>query len=131
MNHVRLILTVFFFASSVLSFCPFEGPYHVAAKAFAEGLGNVTTASPCVYGNADQVQDSSCPLPCKALIVATWGDCYCKDPEYVPGVSNEFISTLTVRQLFSVLATRIYFPAANCRQFLQEPDNYQQWTCSN
>lgn len=105
-------------------------PYHLAAKAFAEGTGNSTSQSACKYAQTDPSFNSVCPTACAALIKATWGDCYCQDPLYQPSVSNPFIAGLTTQQIYEVLAGAFgHFAGANCRQWLQQPTQQSQWRC--
>jgi len=110
-------------------FCISTGPYHLASKAFAEGVGLLNTSSPCVYGNAS-ISNSSCPVTCKTLIVATWGDCYCKDPFYTPKVSDFLVRNLTVFDIFQLLSTSKWSKSANCRDWLNEADQVKMWKCT-
>eukprot|EP01108_Squamamoeba_japonica_P000286 TRINITY_DN1056_c0_g1_i1.p3 TRINITY_DN1056_c0_g1~~TRINITY_DN1056_c0_g1_i1.p3 ORF type:complete len:127 (-),score=38.29 TRINITY_DN1056_c0_g1_i1:60-440(-) len=104
-------------------------PYHLAAKAFAEGTGNVTSQSACKYGSLPQL-NSVCPTACLTLLKATWGDCYCNDQAYQPSVSNPFIAGLTVEQIYEVLAGSFGgFQGANCRQYLAQPATQSKWRC--
>jgi len=114
----------------VLCRCWTTAPYHVAAKAYAQGCGDLVSNSVCRYGN-DSRLNSICSNACIGLIVATWGDCYCEEPEYVPGVSNALISRLTVRQIFSLFATNsTAAPYANCRDWFNQSGNTHKWQCS-
>jgi len=112
--------------------CWTTAPYHVAAKAFAEGSGDISSNSVCKYGNTSSLSND-CPNACIGLIRATWGDCYCQEPEYVPGVSNSLISHMTVRQIFNLFATKQYVavaPYANCRNWLNQNGNSNMWQCN-
>lgn len=72
--------------------------------ALHQGVGNVASHGACIYG-ATTILDGSCPLPCQALITATWGDCYCQDPSYKPG--NGDFSTMSVEQVFGIIAGNV------------------------
>eukprot|EP01120_Amphizonella_sp_Union-15-10_P011120 TRINITY_DN462_c0_g2_i1.p1 TRINITY_DN462_c0_g2~~TRINITY_DN462_c0_g2_i1.p1 ORF type:complete len:142 (+),score=13.19 TRINITY_DN462_c0_g2_i1:28-426(+) len=131
MSFTSLIIVLFissFAFITIEAFCFSLAPYHLAAKALAQGTGNINSSSPCVYGNSS-VQNSSCSAACKGLILATWGDCYCKDRDYLPDVSDLLVRTLNVEQIFELLATDKYSKFANCRDWLNEPDNYRDWNC--
>jgi len=106
-------------------------PYHAAAIALATGIGDMSSSAVCVYavrGNSSST-DNECPPPCKALLVATWGDCYCRDPTYRPLAcgADKLVYNLTVGQMFQLLATQRYTAAAYCRNWLG--DNSHIWQC--
>eukprot|EP01121_Diplochlamys_sp_Union-15-3_P006636 TRINITY_DN1713_c0_g1_i1.p1 TRINITY_DN1713_c0_g1~~TRINITY_DN1713_c0_g1_i1.p1 ORF type:complete len:139 (+),score=15.30 TRINITY_DN1713_c0_g1_i1:26-418(+) len=129
MNKTLVALLAFTtLVTYVYSFCFSLGPYHLSAAAFAQGLGDINSSSVCVYGNTS-VSNSSCPLACESLIVATWGDCYCKDRFYRPNTSNALVRTLTVYEMYELLATPKYFRSANCRDFLNRQDSLESWKC--
>lgn len=105
--------------------------YHAAASALATGIGDLQSAGVCVYnvkGN-NSALDAECPPPCKALLVAVWGDCYCQTPSYRPLAwgADKLVYNMTVRQMFDMLATRRYVAAAYCREWLG--DNTHVWEC--
>jgi len=118
----------------VSAFCWTQGPYHIASGALAVGVGNVSSASVCVYSTDNPQFDSSCPLPCQALIAATWGDCYCRDPNYQPQAAgaDNFIRPFSVFQIFQFLAGEGPFGLkfyANCRNWIADPNQRKLWTC--
>jgi len=129
-NYVStsILLILFTFISTALSICWTSGPYHIAASALSVGVGNKTSASVCVYDNSTALNDQ-CPLPCEALLATTWGDCYCRDPDYHPEATgaDDFIKSLTVKQIFYLLATNMYTTGATCRNWLQSQKS--SWTC--
>jgi len=121
------------FCGSSYAFCWTSGPYHIAASALAVGVGNLTSSSVCVYGNNANL-NNECPFPCQALIVATWGDCYCRDMDYQPnaGRADPVIKSLSVKQVFSFLAgTNNAYAGNSCRTWMSNSDQVAKWKCSS
>eukprot|EP01130_Rhizamoeba_saxonica_P003334 TRINITY_DN1414_c0_g1_i2.p1 TRINITY_DN1414_c0_g1~~TRINITY_DN1414_c0_g1_i2.p1 ORF type:complete len:134 (-),score=20.16 TRINITY_DN1414_c0_g1_i2:24-425(-) len=123
---ILIVMSIIVFASAT---CWTSGPYHVASKAFAIGVGSMNSSSVCVYGSNKRL-NRDCNLACQGIIEAVWGDCYCRDPDYYPDVSDPVIRKLTVGQIFQLLATDEYYPAASCRDWLNSASNRHMWTCS-
>jgi len=125
------LLFLFAFASADIEkaqYCWTSAAYHVASQAFAVGVGDPSSNSVCIYGNNTRLS-YDCPLACETLISATWGDCYCNDPNYRPDAfgADPLIKPMTVYQVFSVLATSKYATGANCRLWMAGRNS--SWTC--
>jgi len=129
-----LLLSIIGAVSYVNAICISNVAYHQAAKALGYGMGNVSTSSVCRYGNV-QGLNTQCPTLCSSLITATWGDCYCKEPNYKPGnVSNDLINQLTVQQYFLFFAYPQSFGfnyQINCNAYMLQPSSMKKWQCTN
>lgn len=56
-------------AASAEGFCIARGPYYVAAKALAVGIGNITSHAVCKFTTAPGISlDGTCPDACMILI---------------------------------------------------------------
>jgi len=109
--------------------CLIDQPYHLAAEAFAVGIGKTRSLAPCKYGNNTRL-DSDCPTSCLALIVTVWGDCYCNEPTFIPPPNmlvDDVVEGLSVRNMFELLATPIKFKGASCRTWLSQKE--RNWKC--
>ena len=89
--------------------------YHAAASALATGLGDMSSSAVCVYSAKvnSSATNAECPPPCKALLAAAWGDCYCRDPAYQPlsWGADKLVYNLTVAQMFLLVGTPRYTAA--------------------
>lgn len=86
MLHLFMVIALTTWSSlvpSVEGTCWSSSFYHVAARALITGIGPVRSNAPCVFGKDVGLNDE-CPPPCWSLIVATLGECYVRDPSYVP-----------------------------------------------
>jgi len=131
MQRVLLVCALTLVAS-VNAFCWTSGPYHLAASALAIGVGNFSSSSVCVYGNNPNI-NNDCPFPCQALITATWGDCYCQDPNYLPNAAgaDPVIKPMSVQQVFSFMAgMNNAYTGNSCRQWMSNSDQAAKWKCS-
>jgi hypothetical protein len=74
--------------------------------------------------------DDECSPPCKALLAAAWGDCYCRDPSYRPLAwdADAVVYNLTVAQMFQLVASPRHVPSATCRTWMN--DNREAWQCN-
>jgi hypothetical protein len=63
--------------------------------------------------------------------MATWGGCYCRNPDYSPKsfIANKLVKPLSVIQMYRLLAFESKeAPHATCRKWLIETE--EDWTCS-
>jgi hypothetical protein len=107
----------------------------VAAKALAIGIGDLTSAGVCVYGLHDGLNDD-CPISCKGLITATWGDCYCRNPQYKPDTVDvdDILAPMDVHGLFAFIngSSSKYGTKwnATCRSWIGQEAETKMWMCS-
>jgi len=126
----KAIFIVFCAISVAMGICFSNIPYHLAADALSVGVGNLTSSSVCIYGK-NPALDNECGPPCKLLLSAVWGDCYCKEPYYKPNASraDSFVRKLNVREIFELLGTYKHTNGATCRKWLEERE--RSWRCTN
>lgn len=128
--QTQIILLFIVAISCAHGFCVTTAAYHIAAQALAAGLSNDSVIPPCQYSN-DESDNYLCPVTCKALITATWGDCYCTDQNYRPYAGDSYIRMLTAKQIFSFIAKETpglpWTKGVYCRAFMQ--DNADDWAC--
>ena len=68
-------------------------------------MGPVQSNAACKYTNATGVPlNADCPPQCALLLRAVWGDCYCKEPSYLPKTGDAPINSFTTFQMFSFIA---------------------------
>lgn len=135
--HLLPLFRVFFMMACVAALagatCWSAVVYHAAATAFATGVGDTGSAAVCVYSRRDNTSvtglDNECAPPCKALLTAVWGDCYCRDPAYRPLAwdADALVHNLSVAQVFLLLAAPRPVASATCRTWLN--DNRASWQC--
>jgi len=131
MSIIQILLLLVACFQPIRATCWNTKPYQLGAKALAEATGTLSSAAICRYGNNTQIH-ASCPAPCWALISYTFGDCYCEDPDYKPKVSDPLVKSLTVKQLFELLAepSKYNFQGASCQDKLNQSANKKKWQCN-
>lgn len=128
-----LLIALLFAAAQ--AFCITRTGYYLASKALAEGVGDVTSHAACKYTNATGVNlNGDCPVACRGLIVATWGDCYCTAQSFQPQVGDAPIVNMTVLQIFSFIAgfyDETQAVQSQCRDWMNTGSSVGMWNCNS
>lgn len=106
------VLCIYLVATLILSisidvdaFCLSSLAYHASAASLATGFGHVDTSAVCVYGPNPKLSDE-CPMSCMTLLLSVWGDCYCRNPDYIPaqiGFVDKHVKGKTVKDIYEFI----------------------------
>jgi len=144
MRKERLILSSFYKDDGDKkrsgSTCWSAAIYHGLSKQLAAGIGHISSDAVCVFSdkNTTSLKNEDCPPTCKLLLSSVWGDCYCRDPTFVPKF-NSILEPITaipelknknVRELYEfIVYSSPLAKTANCRSWLREMENMNKWEC--
>lgn len=132
MTWVFACLVIFFLFEGACANCWTSGAYHESAWLLINGIGGIDSDAVCVYGH-DASLNEECPLPCSSLLKMVWGDCYCRNPKYVPtqtGSIDPQVRDKGIFQVYTFISTSsVVAPGATCRNWLNETENRHSWTC--
>ena len=134
LGSMRVLLLLVLVAASASGFCITRTGYYVASKALAVGIGLVQSNAACKFTNVTGISlNGDCPPQCAVLIRATWGDCYCEQPTFVPDAGDAPFDAMTAQQLFQFIAgsyNSSYGVQAHCRDWMNTPSSVAMWACN-
>ncbi len=120
--------------------CWTSSVYHESAWLLAKSIGPVDSDAVCVYADRkDDNLDEECSPPCQALIMAVWGDCYCRNPNYQPstfgGHVDKTVSGKSVKEIFKLFSDVKSSSSSGgaksitCRNWMREKENMDAVSC--
>eukprot|EP01130_Rhizamoeba_saxonica_P009636 TRINITY_DN3929_c0_g1_i1.p1 TRINITY_DN3929_c0_g1~~TRINITY_DN3929_c0_g1_i1.p1 ORF type:complete len:135 (-),score=14.27 TRINITY_DN3929_c0_g1_i1:99-503(-) len=131
-KEIITVLILAILSLEISASCWSSAFYHKSADLMEKGIGNISSDAVCIYGNSPKLDDE-CNAPCQLLLQTTWGDCYCRYPEYKPGlVSDPLLTPLSVQELYEMLSGKSSLVLhANCRSWLNQPSHQKMWQCES
>ena len=134
-----LLLLILAHLTVVATECWTSSLYHQSAWALAKSIGPIDSDAVCVYGTDKSLNDE-CSPPCQALLMAVWGDCYCRNKDYKPssflGHVDKIVSGKSVRDIFHLFTNTTtkggrsdLLGYITCRNWMKESENLDKINC--